>query len=113
MQDSDDNVVADAVFDFFGSIPRIPRSLSSKRKGMEAEGKTWNYHDILAQFITMHNKKSNVLLIWSGDWPTYSSNSDKYYVILAGEGFDSTDEAWNWCKANNYGPNDCMSIDLQ
>lgn len=62
---------------------------------MEAEGKTWNYHDILAQFITMHNKKSNVLLIWSGDWPTYSSNSDKYYVILAGEGFDSTDEAWN------------------
>ena len=87
--------------------------LSSKRKGMEAEGKIWNYHDILAQFITMHNKKSNVLLIWSGDWPTYSSNSDKYYVILAGEGFDSTDEAWNWCKANNYGPNDCMSIDLQ
>ena len=71
------------------------------------------YHDILAQFITMHNKKSNVLLIWSGDWPTYSSNSDKYYVILAGEGFDSTDEAWNWCKANNYGPNDCMPIDLQ
>lgn len=34
---------------------------------MEAEGKTWNYRDILAQFITMHNKKSNVLLIWSGD----------------------------------------------
>lgn len=47
---------------------------------MEAEGKTWNYHDILAQFITMHNKNSNVLLIWSGDWPAYSSNSDKYYV---------------------------------
>lgn len=41
--------------------------LSSKRKGMEAEGKTWNYRDILAQFITMHNKNSNVLLIWSGD----------------------------------------------
>ena len=55
---------------------------------MEAEGKTWNYHDILAQFITMHNKKSNVLLIWSGDWPTYSSNSDKYYVILAGGGLE-------------------------
>lgn len=87
--------------------------LSSKRKGMEAEGKTWNYRDILAQFITMRNKNSNVLLIWSGDWPAYSSNSDKYYVILAGEGFDSTDEAWNWCKANNYGPNDCMPIDLQ
>ena len=67
---------------------------------MEAEGKTWNYRDILAQFITMHNKNSNVLLIWSGDWPAYSSNSDKYYVILAGEGFDSTDEAWNWCKAS-------------
>lgn len=41
------------------------------------------------------------------------SSSDKHYVILAGEGFDSTDEAWNWCKANNYGPNDCMPIDLQ
>lgn len=35
------------------------------------------------------------------------------YFDIAGEGFDSTDEAWNWCKANNYGPNDCMPIDLQ
>ena len=27
--------------------------------------------------------------------------------------FDIADGARNWCKANNYGPNDCMSIDLQ
>ena len=45
------------------------------------------------QCIYDSGKNSNVLLIWSGDWPTYSSNSDKYYVILAGEVFESTDEA--------------------
>ena len=27
--------------------------------------------------------------------------------------FDIAYGARNWCKANNYGPNDCMSIDLQ
>lgn len=32
--------------------------LSSKRKGMEAEGKTWNYRDILAQFITMQGLRT-------------------------------------------------------
>jgi len=25
---------------------------------MEAEGKTWNYHDILAQFITMQGLRT-------------------------------------------------------
>ena len=100
----------------YNSTARSRSSRLNIRKSFRSVSKKTSaapYHDILAQFITMHNKKSNVLLIWSGDWPTYSSNSDKYYVILAGEGFDSTDEAWNWCKANNYGPNDCMSIDLQ
>ena len=53
LQDSDDNVVADAVFDF-RVYSTYTAQLSSKRKGMEAEGKTWNYRDILAQFITMH-----------------------------------------------------------
>lgn len=27
--------------------------------------------------------------------------------------FDIADGARYWCKANNYGPNDCMPIDLQ
>ena len=27
--------------------------------------------------------------------------------------FDIADGARNWCKANNYGPNDCRPIDLQ
>lgn len=41
LQDSDDNVVADAVFDF-RVYSTYTAQLSSKRKGMEAEGKTWN-----------------------------------------------------------------------
>ena len=113
LQDSDDNVVTMpcSIFQVYSTYTRT--GWLQQAQGHEAEGKTWNYHDILAQFITMHNKKSNVLLIWSGDWPTYSNNSDKYYVILTGEGFDSTDEAWNWCKANCWSKTTAFTIDLQ
>ena len=67
---------------------------------MEAEGKTWNYHDILAQFITMHNKKSNVLLIFfkqktayemcGRDWSSDVCSSDLLdFGILGISGVDS------------------------
>ncbi|WP_241677069.1 hypothetical protein [Bifidobacterium jacchi] len=86
--------------------------LSSKRQGMVVDGKTWSCRDILAQFITLRDKHPNSLLIWSGDWPNYDSNSTKYYVILSGESFDSTDDAWNWCHSNNYGFVDCYPVNL-
>ncbi|WP_238567629.1 hypothetical protein [Bifidobacterium stellenboschense] len=87
--------------------------LSSKRQGMVIDGKTWSCRDILAHFITLRDKHPNVLLIWSGDWPTYDANPTKYYVIISGESFGSTDDAWNWCHSNGYGQVDCLPVNLE
>lgn len=87
--------------------------LSSKRQGMVIDGKTWSCRDILAHFITLRDKHPNVLLIWSGDWPTYDANPTKYYVIISGESFGSTDDAWNWCQSNGYGQVDCLPVNLE
>lgn len=86
--------------------------LSSKRKDMVVDGKTWSCRDILAHFITLRDRHPNVLLIWSGDWPNYDSNSTKYYVIISGESFGSVDDAWNWCHSNNYEQVDCLPVNL-
>lgn len=86
--------------------------LSSKRKDMVIESKTWSYRDILAHFITLRDKHPNVLLIWSGDWPTYDGNSTKYYVIISGESFATIDDAWAWCSANGYTQVDCLPVNL-
>lgn len=87
--------------------------LSSKRKDMVIDGKTWSYRDILAHFIKLRDKHPDVLLIWSGDWPNYDGDQTKYYVILSGESFASTDDAWSWCSTNDYEQTDCFPVDLQ
>lgn len=89
--------------------------LSSKKNGMEADGKTWDYVDIVQQFIEQKVKNPNALLVWSGNWPTYTktSSSSDYYVILSGEKFDSADSASDWCPAHGYAPADCIAVDLQ
>lgn len=88
--------------------------LSSKKFGMQVEGKTWGYADIYRQFLTFKSKHPNALLVWSGDWPTYTkTNTGDYYVILSGEPFDTTEAANGWCSANGYTSNDCLPVDLQ
>lgn len=88
--------------------------LSSKKFGMQAEGHTWSYRDIYRQFLQLKGKYPNALLIWSGDFPTYTNaGTTDYYVILSGESFDSVGAASGWCSANGYTTDDCIPVDLQ
>lgn len=88
--------------------------LSSKKYGMQVEGKTWDYGDIYAQFLEKRARHPKALLVWSGDYPTYQKNgTTDYYVILSGEGFGSAADANAWCSANGYTTDDCLAIDLQ
>jgi len=89
--------------------------LSSKKKDMKADGKTWHYVDIYEQFLQQRIKHKNAILIWSGDYPTYTKAdaSTAYYVILSGDTVDSVKAGDAWCKSNGYGAADCAVVDLQ
>ncbi|WP_238552424.1 hypothetical protein [Bifidobacterium cuniculi] len=89
--------------------------LSSKKYGMQIDGKTWTYVDIYRQFLKLHAKHPKALLIWAVDYPNYTKhgNAADYYVILSGESFDTVDAASAWCTANGYGTGDCMAVDLE
>ena len=89
--------------------------LSSKKNGMKADGKTWHYVDIYEQFLQQRIKHKNAILIWSGDYPTYTKAdaSTAYYVILSGDTVDSVKAGDAWCKSNGYGAADCAVVDLQ
>ncbi|MBM6706871.1 hypothetical protein H6A68_07435 [Bifidobacterium pullorum subsp. saeculare] len=88
--------------------------LSSKKYGMEIEGTTWHYTEMYNQFLRLRARHRNALLIWSGDYPTYTKNkTTDYYVILSGEGFGTTADATAWCSSNGYTSDDCLAVDLQ
>ena len=82
---------------------------------MKADGKTWHYVDIYEQFLQQRIKHKNAILIWSGDYPTYTKAdaSTAYYVILSGDTVDSVKAGDAWCKSNGYGAADCAVVDLQ
>lgn len=89
--------------------------LSSKKYGMQVDGKTWKYSDIYEQFLNIKQKHPNALLIWASDYSNYTKNGNPsdYYVILSGESFSSEDDAQSWCSTNGYSSDDCMAVDLE
>ncbi|WP_238548635.1 hypothetical protein [Bifidobacterium gallicum] len=89
--------------------------LSSKRFGMEIEGKSWTYTDIYRHFLKMQIKHPKALLIWAADYYNYTKHNHDadYYVILCGESFSDIKAAEAWCTRNGYGSADCIPVDLQ
>lgn len=88
--------------------------LSSKNKGMVAEGRTWTYQDIWDEFANYKDRFPNALLVWSNDYPTYTKNGpSEYYVTLSGEAFASVDDGDAWCAQQGYDSAHCIVVDLQ
>lgn len=100
---------------FYTTYTTYTTQLSSKKNDMKADGKTWHYVDIYEQFLQQRIKHKNAILIWSGDYPTYTKAdaSTAYYVILSGDTVDSVKAGDAWCKSNGYGAADCAVVDLQ
>lgn len=99
-------------YDFYSTLTD---QLSSKKYGMEIEGKAWDYADICHHFIQYTNKHPRALLIWAADYPNYTQHGHAadYYVVLCGESFSDIDEAKQWCSSNGYQPADCVPVDLE
>lgn len=84
--------------------------LSSKRVGLEAEGKTWKEADILAEYEEFRNEYPRVQLVWSGDFSSFKE--DDFWVTVVGIGYSDPEDALAWCSSNGLGPDHCYAKQL-
>ncbi|QQB15971.1 hypothetical protein I6H47_03165 [Brevibacterium casei] len=84
--------------------------LSSKKVGLEAEGKTWEPKDILAEHEQMRKEYPRVQLVWSGDFASFKE--DDFWVTIVGIGYDDPEDALSWCSSNGLGPDNCYAKQL-
>jgi hypothetical protein len=90
-----------------GLADRWVPQLSSKRPELVAEGRTWTNEMILTEHQQLRQSYSNVRLLWSGDWSTFSDSS--FWITIAGTGFATADEALAWCTSNGFDRNHCYA----
>lgn len=84
--------------------------LSSKRVGLEAEGKTWDEESILEEFEGLREEFPRVKLIWSGDFSSFKE--DNFWVTVVGIGYDDPEDALSWCSSHGLGPDSCYAKQL-
>ena len=98
---------SDQPFVLSGLADRWVPQLSSKRLGIEAEGRTWTNSMILNDHQQLRQSYSGVRLLWSGDWSTFSDSD--FWVTIAGTGFPTADQALAWCTGNGFDRNHCYA----
>ncbi|WP_227492857.1 hypothetical protein [Brevibacterium sp. CFH 10365] len=84
--------------------------LSSKKVGLEAEGKTWDEEAILEEFEGLREEFPRVKLLWSGDFDSFKE--DDFWVTVVGIGYDDPDDALSWCSSHGLGPDSCYAKQL-
>lgn len=84
--------------------------LSSKKVGLEAEGKTWTAEDILAEHQQMREDYPRVQLVWSGDFASFKEGD--FWVTIVGIGYSDPEDALSWCSSNGLGPENCYAKQL-
>ena len=89
--------------------------LFSRKYGMEVDGKTQQYRDIYAQYLTLRASWPKAVLAWAADYSYYTryGHEADYYVLLSGEEFGSVADARAWCSDNGFGENDCMAVQIK
>lgn len=80
--------------------------LSSKQHGLEADGMTYNYTDILDDHRDWRSTYS-ARLVWSGDWSSFED--DDFYVTVATVSFSTPEEANAWCDAQAIDADNCFA----
>jgi hypothetical protein len=84
--------------------------LSTKWRGQQWQGVTYNDPDILNDHVRLRLSFNNVRLVGSGEWTTLrdSAHPDAW-ITLEGSAFPDAIGANAWCDTNNLGPNDCYA----
>lgn len=81
--------------------------LSSKRPGLVADGITYDYPQIWANFVQRRAQNPGVLLIWSGNYASYKLSD--FYVVILPQPYPDGASANQWCDANGFAPGDCYA----
>lgn len=87
-------------------VPQI----SSKKAGMEIDGKTWTDEDILADHQALRDEHPRVRLVWSGNFGSFKEGD--FWITIAGIGYSDAEQALSWCATNGLGPDDCYAKQL-
>jgi hypothetical protein len=90
-----------------GLAERWVPQLSSKRPGLVAEGRTWTNALTLAEHQQLRQTYPGVLLLWSGDWSTFSESN--FWVTIVGTGFPTADGALAWCTSSGFDRDHCYA----
>ncbi|WP_228282531.1 flagellar basal body-associated FliL family protein [Brevibacterium atlanticum] len=84
--------------------------LSSKKVGLEAEGKTWKEQDILDEHEELREEYPRVRLVWSGDFSSFRESN--FWVTVVGIGYSDPEDALSWCSSHGLGPDSCYAKQL-
>jgi hypothetical protein len=81
--------------------------LSSKRKGLVVNGKTFDDTQIWNDFQRSRNTHSNAILLRSDDFSSFRQPG--YWVTVVAERFPTPDAANTWCGEQGYAAEDCFA----
>ncbi|HEX3588349.1 MAG TPA: hypothetical protein VHV74_01870 [Pseudonocardiaceae bacterium] len=96
-----DRTAAEAIVDSW-----VPQ-LSSKRPGLVADGITYDYLHIWANFQQLRSEYPTTLLLWSGDYVSFKSPN--FYVTVVGQPSSDGPSANEWCDEAGLAPDDCYA----
>jgi hypothetical protein len=81
--------------------------LSSKQRGLVADGRVWSDQAILDEFLALRLRFRDVRLLWSGEWSVFSDPS--WWVTVAAATFPGPAEANGWCGAQGFDGDHCFA----
>jgi serine/threonine protein kinase len=81
--------------------------LSSKRPGVVDNGIVWDNATTLQEHLQLRQRFSDVRLLWSGDWSTFSAPD--FWVTIAGTTFADSGGALAWCRTQGFDRDHCAA----
>jgi serine/threonine-protein kinase len=81
--------------------------LSSKRPGVVDNGQVWDNAMTLREHLQLRQRYSNVRLLSSGDWSTFSASD--FWVTIAGITFTDSAGALEWCRNHGFDRDHCAA----
>jgi hypothetical protein len=81
--------------------------LSSKSYGIVADGVTYDYEAIWNDFQTTRQSHSDALLLWSGDYTSFTY--DNYWVTVVPTPSSTGKQANAWCDSQGFGKDQCFA----
>ncbi|UOZ07947.1 hypothetical protein [Amycolatopsis sp. WQ 127309] len=81
--------------------------LSAKKPDMVANGVTYDYDAIWADFVTNRQQHPQALLLWSGDYSSFKYPD--FWITVEAQSFGDGASANTWCDSYGINKDDCYA----